>query len=273
MLYADDDADPFDVFHGFTTRAACICLDLPARGVRPVVAGPLGLHPKYADERVRRALREATWVTAVGRAALARARTIARLEGRCSVIPASAGGSWLARQVTGAGDDPVADPVGDPIHVIGTGEGERPEALRMLDDMCRRASAPPAAHVLLTDDPSMAAASVACPRMDVFVGLSASTLGMTLEAAAAGVPVVAAATDGVTDVLNHGVHALLAAPGDIAALGEGVRTILADPDLARSLSQAARQRMLSFTPAVEASRYGTLYRQLVDETSCGEQAS
>src|SRR5690606_26043720 len=39
-----------------------------------------------------------------------------------------------------------------------------------------------------------------------------------LEAAAAGVPIVASATGGIPDVLTHGRNALLVAPGDATAL-------------------------------------------------------
>jgi glycosyltransferase involved in cell wall biosynthesis len=60
-----------------------------------------------------------------------------------------------------------------------------------------------------------------------------------LEAAAAGVPVVACAVRGVPDVVLEGRTGLLAAPGDEAGLAALVRSLLLDPRRRESLGLAA----------------------------------
>jgi glycosyltransferase involved in cell wall biosynthesis len=55
------------------------------------------------------------------------------------------------------------------------------------------------------------------------------------------VPVVATAVDGTVEVLRHGVNGLLVAPGDVAALADGVCRLL--------LSDELRERMAAAAPA------------------------
>ena len=60
-----------------------------------------------------------------------------------------------------------------------------------------------------------------------------------LEAAAAGVPVVAAAHGGLPEMLRDGETGLLVEPGDPAALARALRSLADDPDRARRLGAAA----------------------------------
>lgn len=78
-----------------------------------------------------------------------------------------------------------------------------------------------------------------------------------LEAAAAGVPIVASATGGIPDVLTHGRNALLVAPGDATALRNALSDLEGDRALRRRLGRAARtvgQRYLwpEIAPQIEA---------------------
>jgi glycosyltransferase involved in cell wall biosynthesis len=68
--------------------------------------------------------------------------------------------------------------------------------------------------------------------------------GLTaVEALAHATPVVASAIGGMLDTVRDGVDGFLTAPGDVAALVEGVRRLTGDPDLARRMGQAGRERM------------------------------
>jgi len=60
-----------------------------------------------------------------------------------------------------------------------------------------------------------------------------------LEAAAAGVPVVAAAHGGLPEMLRDGETGLLVEPGDPAALAVALRSLADDPNRARALGAAA----------------------------------
>jgi glycosyltransferase involved in cell wall biosynthesis len=60
-----------------------------------------------------------------------------------------------------------------------------------------------------------------------------------LEAAAAGVPVVAAAHGGLPEMLRDGETGLLVEPGDAGALASALRSLAEDPGRARRLGDAA----------------------------------
>ncbi len=63
---------------------------------------------------------------------------------------------------------------------------------------------------------------------------------VAMEGAAAGLPVVASAHGGVTEVVRHGVTGMLVAPGHPGALATTLRLLADDPALRRRLGEAAR---------------------------------
>jgi len=67
-------------------------------------------------------------------------------------------------------------------------------------------------------------------------GLSAA------EAMAAGLPVVASAVDGLTEVVQDGVTGMLFPPSDANALADCLVRLIADPAKARQMGQASRER-------------------------------
>ncbi len=75
-----------------------------------------------------------------------------------------------------------------------------------------------------------------------------------IEAFTLGTPVVASATGGIGDWLEHGVSGLAVAPGEVAALAEALGELLADPQRARAMGAAGRESVASrFTPARHVS--------------------
>ena len=94
--------------------------------------------------------------------------------------------------------------------------------------------------------------------IDVFALVSESE-GMPLtvvEAALAGVPIVATTVGAIPDMLEHGSSAFFTEPGDVAGIAAAVDTLRADPVLAYRLSCAARIAMESeHTSARMGQRY------------------
>ncbi|HVQ77028.1 MAG TPA: glycogen synthase [Candidatus Binatia bacterium] len=66
---------------------------------------------------------------------------------------------------------------------------------------------------------------------------------MNLEAMACATPVVSTAVGGIPDVVVHGETGLLVPPGDVAALAEAMRALLADSARAAAMGRAGRQRV------------------------------
>lgn len=85
-----------------------------------------------------------------------------------------------------------------------------------------------------------------------------------LESLAAGTPVAAFDVGGVSDAARHLETGWLAPAGDVAALAEGVRALLADDELRARLGRRAREvAEAEFGAELEARRFAELYEELV----------
>jgi len=101
---------------------------------------------------------------------------------------------------------------------------------------------------------------------DLYVGpaTGGESFGIVLaEAMAAGLPIVASDIPGYRDVARNGLEALLVAPGDPGALVAGVRRVLDDPALARSLGEQGAVRAYDFAWPVVTERLVAVYRAVV----------
>jgi glycosyltransferase involved in cell wall biosynthesis len=103
--------------------------------------------------------------------------------------------------------------------------------------------------------------------MDLFVFPSLLPEGMPmvlLEAMAAGVPVVATAVDGATDVLRDGRDGLLVPPGNPFELAAAVARVMIKPDLWYELREAAHARQATrFSDQSMAAGVADVYRGIL----------
>jgi glycosyltransferase involved in cell wall biosynthesis len=87
---------------------------------------------------------------------------------------------------------------------------------------------------------------------------------VTLEAMAAGVPVVASAVGGIPDQIRHDKEGLLVPPGDTGALGDALLDLLRDPARARRLGEAGRRRATArFSHATMVQRIEDVYHAVL----------
>lgn len=95
-------------------------------------------------------------------------------------------------------------------------------------------------------------------------------LGVSLlQAASAGVPIVASRAGGIPEAVRDGVNGFLVPPGDVEALTGAIVRVLADPALARRLGEAGRElveREFSVDGMVEGNL--RVYRELLRERGC-----
>jgi len=87
---------------------------------------------------------------------------------------------------------------------------------------------------------------------------------VTLEAMAAGVPVVASAVGGIPDQIRHEKEGLLVPPGDTGTIGDALLTLLGDSNRARRLGEAGRRRATSqFSHATMVRQIEDVYRDIL----------
>ena len=85
-----------------------------------------------------------------------------------------------------------------------------------------------------------------------------------IEAAAAGVPVVASRIGGVPEVVLDGETGILVTPADPTSLARAIETLITDPALRMRLGQAARRRYedhFSLQPMLDTTE--EVYRSLL----------
>ncbi|MBW1816030.1 MAG: glycosyltransferase family 4 protein [Deltaproteobacteria bacterium] len=92
---------------------------------------------------------------------------------------------------------------------------------------------------------------------------------VAMEAALMARPVVAARVGGVPEIVVHGQTGLLVGQEDSSALADAVEFLVAHPEKAAQMGQAARERVkkeFSWDHYMDA--YEALYRKLISEKSC-----
>ncbi len=102
------------------------------------------------------------------------------------------------------------------------------------------------------------AAAVVVPSIEEGLGLVA------VEAQLCETPVVAFASGGITDVVQHGRTGILTPPKDVAALASALDELLSAPASATELGRAGRLHALAtFAPESVARRYTDIYTDVL----------
>ncbi|MFH1426571.1 MAG: glycosyltransferase family 4 protein [Candidatus Kerfeldbacteria bacterium] len=75
------------------------------------------------------------------------------------------------------------------------------------------------------------------------------------EAMQAGLPIIATNNGGQTDLITQSKNGYLYKPGDVQALVESIRALMANADLRREMAEENKQRVREFSPESIAQRY------------------
>ena len=282
----------FDLFHGFFFHYAWSCLSTARRGNRPVIASFRGIDSHRLQTRggaVELAiLEQAAWITSVSTAALLAADAWIDISGRSSFIPNSIDVSryhaWRVtpenRGVVGTvctlrekKDIPLL------VQAFGRLPAEWQRKLLLVGDYAgpeadavREKTTRVIARYRLEDKVEITGlvahdripASLLALNVFVVASKHEGLPNALLEAAAAGLPIVATAVDGTKDLFRHEESALLVNPGDPIALGAAIERLLSDSDLAERLSRGARRLAGTLRPETERRAWLDLYDRLID---------
>ncbi len=142
-------------------------------------------------------------------------------------------------------------------HLLFVGDGELREELQT---QTRRLGLEKHIHFLglRSDVPALLAASDYFVLPSLWEGLSMALV----EAMASGLPIIATAVSGTTQVMIPGETGLLVPPGDVDGLKQAILRLLADPARARAMGAAARQHVAAqFGAEKQAADHIALYRQ------------
>jgi glycogen(starch) synthase len=90
---------------------------------------------------------------------------------------------------------------------------------------------------------------------------------VAVEAALAGRPLIASRKGGLVEIVRDGATGVLVPAGDAPALAAAIESLLRQPELARRLAAAGRERALAdFSLGRCVAEYETLYRQMLPQT-------
>jgi phosphatidylinositol alpha-mannosyltransferase len=140
------------------------------------------------------------------------------------------------------------------------GEGKDRESLRLLTE-----------QALARVDMRGAVENVEVPKYhagcELFVAsaVGQESFGMAVvEAMAAGIPVVASDIPGYREVVTDGVDGLLVPPRDPEALAAGLVRVLREPELAKRLGEAGRERARTFDWPIVVDRIEEVYGRAIE---------
>ncbi len=88
---------------------------------------------------------------------------------------------------------------------------------------------------------------------------------VVVEAMAAGLPVVATTVGGINEMVEPGKTGLLAPPGDIDTLADGMALLVNDSERRRAMGETARARAAKFDVSAMVASYGELFERVVKE--------
>jgi glycosyltransferase involved in cell wall biosynthesis len=86
---------------------------------------------------------------------------------------------------------------------------------------------------------------------------------VTLEAMAAGRPVIASAVGGLPDLVLDGTTGILLPPGDPEKLRKSIAQLLADPGRRTAMGEAGRRRAKAYSASIVVPRIEQVYRGVI----------
>lgn len=292
VLAEIDRTAPFRLFHAFFLSATYPCVRVARNRHslvrRPILASIRGSDSQFLNDSavwplVRYCLRQSDWITSVNREYLEWFRPHIDIEGCSSTIyngVQKSAGSWTLTRANWG----VIGTLGQfrrvkniPLLVLAfasLGEAERKQ-LRLggyfIDARDEEWVNTLAAELEIRDKLHTTGHLPHSCIGDFLEGIHvyvqpSSAEGMPnslLEAAAAGVPIVATAVGGVREIFTDNRNALLVPSGDLRGMARAIQRLIYDSGLSQSLGERARALATSLSTTWEAREWDDLYSMLL----------
>lgn len=132
------------------------------------------------------------------------------------------------------------------------------------------ATLPPGTHLFENWPNHAVRAAYRRARAAIVPSVWAEPFGLVaIEAMAGGIPVIASATGGLAEIVDHGRTGLLVAPNSVAELAASMRLIDHDDDLALRLGKAARLEAEHYTADAVVPSIEEIYETVLGRTQVG----
>jgi glycosyltransferase involved in cell wall biosynthesis len=296
VLAETDRAVSFRLFHAFYLSALYPCVRVARQGnpfpYRPVLASIRGSDAEFLNDSsiwplIRYCLRQSDWLTSVNREYLDAFRQHVPLEDRSSVIyngVESASFRWRPadanRGIVGTlGEFRRVKNIPLLVRAFAALAEDQQRGLRLggyFLDARDEAWVTTLAGELRVSEQVHITGHLSHDRIDdflqgIYVYVQASSAeglpNAVLEAAAAGVPIVATSVGGMREVFTDDLNALLVPAGDLPRMAYALQRLLSDPELARRIGAGAYALSLGLSTAREAQQWDDLYSMLLRKAS------
>jgi glycosyltransferase involved in cell wall biosynthesis len=282
----------FDLFHGFFFYHAEPCIPLTIQRKRPLIASIRGIEAFWMFQndlmkaQAYNILEHSAWITSVSSASLKKANSIKEIENKSSFIANSIEirnvKPWVLtkhnRGVIGtaavfrekknlpllikayAG---IPQRLRKKLLLVGSIDHNHESLRAEVEELVKKYKLE--SEVIFTGHVSNRQVYKYLKRMNVFV-ISSDHEGLPnalLEAASLGIPIVSTNIDGISDICENEVDALLVPPKNQTKLTSAIVSLLKDDDLCRRVSSGAIKLSKKFDMAREKKAWVGLYRKLL----------
>lgn len=291
VIKSIDNQVNFDLFHGFFLPMAYPCILVAQRDRRPVIASIRGTDAvtfltNELMPYIQVVLQNATWVTSVSSDLLETVCALSDISAHSSFIPNSIDISEFENWELSKADCLTVGSVAlfrpkknipllleayshlplqcrDKLLLVGEFSEESSEKEKILNFIEKNNLDD---EVEITGFVSRDQVKHHLLQMKVFVQCSKheGLPNALLEACATGVPIVATSVDGMKDILEDGISALLSPSDNREALCKNIAAVLTNPDLAQKLSRGALNVAKQLGPDQEKKNWINLYSQILE---------
>jgi L-malate glycosyltransferase len=282
----------FSIFHGFFLFMSFPCLLAKERRDRPVIGSIRGIELQWLSKNRlyrslgKKILNEISWLTSVNMNSIKEAEFHGYAIKKSSFIPNSIPENTKTKWNKTPENDGVVgtvctfrrkknipllieaynllnEEIRKNLFLVGDFHSHYPHVKQEIEELLEKRNI--IDETIITGYITNEEISAELLKMNIFV-ISSDHEGLPntiLEAAAIGLPIVATNIDGISDIFEDGVDALLVPPQDPDKMSNAITHLLHNEKFALRLSEGAIKLAKKYNPRNEKNKWLSLYKQLL----------